>query len=79
MFDMRMGTELSSKWSGDSAELADFDPGREPRHGDAEQQPVPDGADETDRSLNNAYPESRARLGRGWTLLWRDKHEQEKR
>ena len=63
MFDMRMGMELIKQWSGDSAEPADFDPGREPRHGDAEQQPVPDGADETDRSLNNAYPESRASRG----------------
>ena len=38
MFDMRMGMELMKQWSADSAETADFDPGREPRHGDAEQQ-----------------------------------------
>ena len=41
VFDLRMGVELIKQWSGDSAEPADFDPGREPRHGDAEQQPVP--------------------------------------
>ena len=66
VFDLRMGVELIKLWSGDSAERANFDPGREPRHGDAEQQPVPDGADETDRSFssNNAYPECRA--------SWRD-------
>ena len=62
VFDLRMGVELIKQWSGDFAEPADFDPDKEPRHGDAEQQPVPDGADETDRSLssNNACPESRA-------------------
>ena len=37
MFDMRMGMELIKQWSGDSSEPADIDPGREPRHGDAEQ------------------------------------------
>ena len=29
MFDMRMGVELIKQWSGDSAEPADFDPGRD--------------------------------------------------
>ena len=41
-----------------SSEPADIGSGREPRHGDAEQQHVPDGADEADGNLNNAYPES---------------------
>ena len=58
MFDMRMGVELIKHWSGDSSEPSDFDPGKEPRHGGAEQQPVPDGADEAEGNLNNAYPES---------------------
>ena len=58
MFDMRMGMELMKQCSGDSSEPADIGPGRESRHGDAEQQPVPDGADEADGNLNNAYPGS---------------------
>ena len=48
MFDMRMGMELIKQCSGDSSEPADIGPGREPRHSDAEQQPVLDGADEAD-------------------------------
>ena len=58
MFDVRMGMEPIRQCSGDSLEPADMGPGTEPRHGDAEQQPVPDGADEADGNFNNAYSES---------------------
>ena len=81
MFDLRMGMELIKQWSGNSAEPADFDPGREPRHGDAELQPMPDGADEIDRSLssNNAYPESRASWREDGLCSGETKGEQERR
>ena len=58
MFDVRMGMEPIRQNSGDSSEPADIGSGREPRHGDAEQQPVLDGADDAHGNLNNAYPES---------------------
>ena len=61
MFDMRMGTELIKQWSGDSAEPADFDPGREPRHGDAEQC-LTEPTKQTEASTN-ACTESRASRG----------------
>ena len=64
--------------SRDSSEPAGDGPGREPRHGDADQQPVPAGADEADGNLNSANPETGSDRSEAGLRSGETKHEQEK-
>ena len=57
VYEMRLGMETLRPSSRDSPEPAGDGPGGEPRHGDADQQSVPDGVDEADGNLNSANPE----------------------
>ena len=58
LYEVWLGVETLRPSSRDSSEPAGTRPGREPRHGDADQQPVPDGADVADGNLNSANSES---------------------
>ena len=58
VYDMQLGVKTLRPSSRDSSELASDGLGREPRHVCADQERVPDGADEADGNLNSSNPES---------------------